>query len=258
MMKVFPYIALSVLLLPVLQADQVAPSADPPLVQPKKLVEGPPWLGCRVAKPDEATRAHLPELPAGIGFVIQTVDAKGPAESCGLQPLDVVWKFGDQLLVNEAQLATLLRLKKPGEVVQLSVFRSGRALEVAMTLGAAPLNRPLSLGPELSAALIPGEGPRWYSANPENRTASLVTDAGKVLLKRHPDGGGYELEIRDAAEALVFNGNLPADGDTTVVPEPWRRKVCVVRKQLDNVLEGKIESARPPRPRVVPVPSEVR
>jgi len=256
-MKAFPFIALLVLLQPALSADP-APAVDPPLTRADKQSDGPPWLGFRVAKPDDATRAHLPELPPGIGFVIQTVDAKGPAESCGLQPLDVVWKFGDQFLVNEAQLATLLRLKKPGDVVTVAIFRSGRSMEIPLTVGAAPLNRPLGMGPELDSALIPGEGPRWYSTNPENRTASLMTDSGKVVLKRNSDGSGYELEIRDASEALVFNGNLPASGDTAAVPEEWRRKVCVVRRQLDNVLDGKMENVRPPRPRVVPVPSADR
>lgn len=257
-MKAFPFIALSALLLPLSMAEPGAAPVEPPLAQPKKQADGPPWLGFRVSKPDEATRAHLPELPVGIGFVIQTVDDKGPAAACGLQPLDVVWKFGDQLLVNEAQLATLLRLKKPGDVVSLAVFRSGRALDISMTLAAAPLNRPLTLGPEIDSALIPGEGPRWYSANPENRTASLVTDTGKVVLKRNSDGSGYEVEIRDDGGELVFNGNLPASGDPSAVPEAWRRKVCVVRKQLDNVLDGKMQNVRPPRPRIVPAPAPER
>lgn len=255
-MKVFPFIPLIALLVPMTGAEPALTPAEPPLSQSQKQVDGPPWLGFRVSKPDDATRAHLPDLPAGIGFIILTVDAKGPADVCGLQPLDVVWKFGDQLLVNEAQLVTLLRLKKPGDVVAFSVFRSGRALEVPMTLGAFPLNRPLGIGPELDAAVIPGEGPRWYSANPENRTATLVTEDGKAVLKRNSDGSGYELEIRDTSGELVFNGNLPANGDTAAVPEGWRKKVCVVRRGLDNVLDGKMENVRPPRPRVVPAASE--
>ncbi|OYV05304.1 MAG: hypothetical protein CFE26_12285 [Verrucomicrobiales bacterium VVV1] len=253
-MKLFPFIPLFALCLPAMAADPAPLPVDPPLVQPQKKLDGPPWLGFRVTKPDDTTRAHLPELPAGIGFVILSVDAKGPAEISGLQAKDVVWKFGDQMLVNEAQLVTLLRLKKPGEIVPLAVFRSGRSLEIPLTLGTFPLNRPLGIGPELDAAVIPGEGPRWYSTNPENRTATLVTDSGKAVLKRNSDGSGYELEIRDSEDALVFNGNLPANGDTAAVPETWRKRVCVVRKGLDNVLDGKMENVRPPRPRVVPVP----
>src|SRR6476646_7894543 len=120
-MKVFPFIPLVALFLSVVAADPALTPAEPALIQPQKKMDGPPWLGFRVTKPDDTTRAHLPDLPAGIGFVILTVDAKGPAEACGLQPRDVIWKFGDQLLVNEAQLVTLLRLRKPGEVVSISL-----------------------------------------------------------------------------------------------------------------------------------------
>lgn len=259
-MKVSPLIPLIALLFQVTGAEPTESAGEVPtaLVPAPKPVDGPPWLGFRVSKPDEATRAHLPQLPAGIGFVIQSIDSKGPAESSGLQPLDVVWKFGDQLLVNEAQLATLLRLKKPGDVVAMSVFRSGRAFEVALTLGAFPLNRPLGIGPEVDMAMMPSEGRRSYSVNPENRTASLVTDEGKAILKRISDGSGYELEIRDVAGAVVFNGNLPANGDSSAVPEGWRRRVCALHRGLDNVLDGKMENVRPPRPRVVPPSPESR
>jgi hypothetical protein len=257
-MKIFPIVPLMVLSLQVAGADPLPTPPEPVLTPALKPIDGPPWLGFRVSKPDEATRSHLPDLPVGIGFVIQTIDVKGPAETCGLKALDVVWKFGDQLLVNEAQLATLLRLKKPGEVVPLSIFRSGLALQIPMVLGAFPLSRPLAIGPELDAATIPGENPRWYSMNPENRTAALVNDAGKAVLKRINDGGGYELEIRAADGELIFNGNLPTNGDSEAVPSDWRRQVSALRRALDNVLEGKMEQVRAPRPRLVPGPVEVR
>ena len=258
MMKASSFMILIGLLSPLRGEEPAALPVEPALIPAQRPVEGPPWLGFRVAKPDEATRANLPDLPAGSGFVIQTIDAKGPAEASGLKPLDVVWKLGDQLLVNEAQLAVLLRLRKPGEVVPLSIFRSGRAMEVSLVLGAFPLNRPLGVGPELDITLMPGEGRRSYSVNPENRTASLTAEEGKAVLKRIADGSGYELEIRDASNALVFNGNLPADGDASAVPEAWRRRVCALRRGLDTLLDGKMETLRPPRPRIVPVPSEVR
>jgi hypothetical protein len=257
-MKIFPIIPLIALSLQVAGADPLPAPPEPAFTPTLKQVDGPPWLGFRVSKPDDATRAHLPDLPVGIGFVIQPIDANGPAETCGLKAQDVVWKFGDQLLVNEAQLATLLRLKKPGDVVQLSIFRSGLALQIPMVLGAFPLSRPLAIGPELDAATIPGENPRWYSMNPENSTAALVNDAGKAVLKRISDGGGYELEIRATNGELVFNGNLPANGDSAAVPGAWRRQVAALRRGLDNVLEGKMENVRAPRPRLVPTPVEVR
>ena len=98
------------------------------------------WLGLKVSKPDETITAHVPSLPPGIGFVVKSIDEGGPAQAAGLTEFDLLWKFGDQMLVNEAQLATLLRLSKPGEEVVISGFRGGKPLEVKLNLGpvAAP------------------------------------------------------------------------------------------------------------------------
>ncbi|MGC4013272.1 MAG: PDZ domain-containing protein [Luteolibacter sp.] len=214
--------------------------------------QGPAWLGFNVSKPDESTRAHLPELPAGMGFVIQSVEPKGPAERAGLRALDVVWKFGDQLLINESQLAVLLRMKHPGDVVSLALFRGGKAMDVDLTIGAYPINRPLPMGPVESVMMREEEGVITRIINLESRTASLKLDDGQAALKQIPDGKGYELQILDASGDVVFNGNLPPNCDVAAVPEAWRGRVKVLRRGLDNALGGGMESVRPPRPRVVP------
>ncbi|BCU79461.1 PDZ domain-containing protein [Luteolibacter sp. LG18] len=230
------------------------PGVERDAVRAQKLMEGPAWLGFNVSKPDDSTRAHLPDLPAGMGFVIQSVEAKGPAEKAGLRALDVVWKFGDQFLVNEGQLAVLLRQKHAGDVVSLAVFRSGKAMDIPLTVGAFPVNRPLPMGPVENAMLREDDGVITRIINRENRTASLAVEDGKASLKRIPDGKGYELEITDATGELIFNGNLPPNCDVTAVPEAWRGRVKALRRGLDVALDGRMESVRPPRPRVVPPP----
>lgn len=226
---------------------------DETRLTPPNVVKGPVWMGFRVSKPDEATRAHLPELPQGIGFVIQSVEAKGPAETAGLKPLDVVWKFEDQLLVNEGQLAVLMRLKKVGDEVPLAVFRGGKEMEISLKIGAFPLNRPLAMGPNVEATVIPEEsGMLTRIINREERTASLEVNDGKATLKRMADGKGYELEIRNVAEEIIFNGNLAANGNADAVPEVWRRRVYALRRGLDSAIDGRFEHVRPPRQRIVP------
>ena len=115
------------------------------------------WLGLKVAKPDAAITAHLPALPPGIGFVIRSVDESGPVQAAGLQAMDLLWKLGDQMLVNEGQLAALLRLAKSGDEVTLTGFRAGKPLEVKLTLGVAPIQkRPLPVD-LLDSTILPGE-----------------------------------------------------------------------------------------------------
>ena len=71
--------------------------------------------------------------------MVRSIEKGGPAEAAGLKELDVLWKIGDQMLVNEGQLAALLRLSKPGDEIVLSGFRARQAdLEVKLKLGEAP------------------------------------------------------------------------------------------------------------------------
>jgi S1-C subfamily serine protease len=58
------------------------------------------WLGLQVSKPDPSMTSQLPSLPQGIGFVIASVDEDGPAQTAGLKKFDLLWKLGDQMLVN--------------------------------------------------------------------------------------------------------------------------------------------------------------
>lgn len=234
-----------------------SPQPPPPIPAPQKPLPVPadatPWLGLQVAKPDEATRAQLPSLPAGIGFIVRAVDAGGAAENCGLQPFDVLWKLEDQWLVNEGQFATLLRLRKPGESIALSVFRNGKPIEVKATLGVQPTSRALLAEPALEAAVSPLEGSLLTRViNRETRTANLRVDEGNATLKRLENEAGYELEIRGAANEVIFSGNLPANGDLANVPEAWQRRVGALKRGLDSALDGQIVPARKPRPRLIP------
>jgi hypothetical protein len=209
------------------------------------------WLGLQVAKPDATITAQMPSLPAGIGFVIKAIDAGGPAQAAGLQELDLLWKLGDQMLVNEGQLAALLRLAKPGAMMTLSGFRAGQALEVRLKLGEAPaLPRPFP-GNLVDESIMPGgcAGPMRV-VNVADRLASYSTDEGRAVVRR--DGELYQVEIHGPKDELIYEGDLPADGNLEKIPEPWRRRVHALRRGLDHALEGRMMPNRQPRPRVVP------
>jgi hypothetical protein len=262
-MHVSRVIALFALLSGISAADETvtAPLMPPVPVpvppKPLRVSDVSPWLGLQVAKPDEATRAQLPALPAGIGFIVRSIDAGGAAENCGLQPFDVLWKLGDQWLVNEGQFATLLRLHKPGDPVALSVFRNGKPMEVKAVLGEQPSSRALLAEPAIEAAVSPGEGHLLTRIiNRETRTANLRVSDGNASLKRLESGAGYELEIRGEANQVIFNGKLPTNGDLSQVPEAWQRRVGALKRGLDSALDGEIVPVRKPRPRIIPPSQE--
>lgn len=226
------------------------PRPNPPSVRAPQA-----WLGLRVAKPDETITAHVPSLPQGVGFVVKSVDEGGPAQAAGLTEFDLLWKFGDQMLVNEAQLATLLRLSKPGQEVVISGFRGGKPLEVKLKLGQSPvLQRPFS-GEMVEAAILPDACPgpmRMVSV--ADKTASFSNDDGKALVRR--DGDSYHVKIVGPKEEVIFEGGLAGSDSFDQVPAAWHRRIRVLCRTLDQALEGNMITQRQPRPRVVPPPTE--
>ncbi len=215
------------------------------------------WLGLRVSKPDAAITAQMPALPPGVGFVVDAVDADGPAAAAGLRALDLMWKFDDQMLVNEAQLATLLRLAKPGEEVVLHGFRGGKPLEVKLTLGKAPLPRdPLGSGFAETAVLPDAHAAPLRVVNVSEKVTTFTADDGSASV-RH-DGNGYRVRIDGPADERIFHGFLARDSGIEAVPEPWRRRIQVLCRTLDRTITSEGTSTRQPRPRVVPPSRETR
>lgn len=231
-------------------AEPVSPHTPVPARPPL-----PPkaWLGLQVSRPDETITAHLPSLPPGIGFIVKSVDDNGPAQVAGLQEFDVVWKLGDQMLVNEGQLAALLRLWKPGDEVTLAAFRGGKPLDVKLKLGAAPLQSHPFPNDLVEDSILPGvcRGPiRITDFSLPNKSASYSTDDGRAEVRK--DGEVYKVKIQGPKEELIYEGDLPEDGNLDKIPEGWRRRVHALRRGLDHALDGKMMPGRQPRPRVVP------
>lgn len=233
----------------------VGEPAEPRVPQPRQspqAVRAPQaWLGLRVAKPDETITAHVPSLPQGIGFVVKSIDDGGPAQAAGLTEFDLLWKFGDQMLVNEAQLATLLRLSKPGEEVVISGFRGGKPLEVKLKLGLSPvLQKPFS-GEMVESAILPGACPGpMRMVNVAEKTASFSNDDGSAVVRR--DGDAYHVKIEGSKSELIFEGDVANSDSLELVPQDWQRRIRVLCRTLDQALEGNMMSQRQPRPRVVP------
>jgi hypothetical protein len=229
-------------------------SADETPVQQKEAPRG--WLGLEVSKPDEGITAHLPSLPPGIGFVVRSIEKDGPAAAAGLREFDIIWKIGDQMLVNEGQLAALLRLSKPGDKISLSGFRGGKPLDLTITLGETPASKSRFPGDMVEASVLPGEcGGPMRVVNVQEKLATYSTADGRAEVRK--DGILYHVKIRGPKDEPIFDGKLTADGSLDTIPNDWQRRVYALRRGLDQALDGRMMPLRQPRPRVVsPPPSK--
>lgn len=74
-------------------------------------------------------------LPDGFGLMVDEVMPDSPAQAAGIKVHDILVKLGDQQLVNMEQLMTLVRARKKGESVSLSIITGGKEAQVQVTLG---------------------------------------------------------------------------------------------------------------------------
>jgi hypothetical protein len=208
------------------------------------------WLGCMLNKPEPTAVAQIPSLPPGMGLVVRSIFPDSPAVAAKLEPMDVIWKLDDQMLVNQSQLATLLSLKRPGDEAKLAVFRAGKSIEVPVKLAAIPASMAGNLEDWHDRMQLPDSSERVIDRG--ERTATYKTEHGKAVVKR--DGISYVVTIQDAGGKELLNQKFPADGKWEGIPDGWNRRVWVLRRSLDYALDNSLSPVRPPRPRVVPAP----
>jgi serine protease Do len=83
------------------------------------------------------TLADSFKLDTPTGALVASVEKGSPAAKAGLQPGDVIRKVDGQTIVASGDLSALISQSKPGERVQLDVWRQGSAVQVTAQLASA-------------------------------------------------------------------------------------------------------------------------
>lgn len=217
---------------------------------------GDAWLGLGVSKPDETTTTQLPALPPGIGFVITTLDDEGPAKKAGIEKHDLLWKMNEQMLVNEGQLATLLRLAAPGDVVTVSIFRKGEPAVLKVTLGEAKSEHGELIRKMLNDSVMRRDDGAIRIVNVKKKTAVISNERGRAEVSRVDNGDA--VRIFDPKGQVIYEGIISGRPELSNVPYKWRRQICAMKRSLDHSLSAKAAPMRQPRPRIVPPPAQVQ
>jgi len=97
-----------------------------------------PYLGISDVDLNPAIAAQL-RITGQEGVVIRRAARGSPADTAGLQRLDVVTAVDGKSLPGDSELQRMLRDHKPGDTLTLSVIRGTQKLTVKVVLGEAPL-----------------------------------------------------------------------------------------------------------------------
>jgi 2-alkenal reductase len=98
-----------------------------------------PYLGIsfQSINPDIAARYGL---PVEWGVYISKVAANSPASQAGLQEGDIITRVGDIVLDETHSYINTLFTYKPGDQINLDVVRSGKTIQIQITLGESSHN----------------------------------------------------------------------------------------------------------------------
>lgn len=224
------------LLIATAAAPLLAQDAHASLHSPAKLTPHSPhlpWLGFQIDRVSDTVRAQLPRLLKGTGFVITSVDANSPCNEAGILPHDIVWKFGDQILVNEAQLEVLLNHKNPGDVVKITFFRSGQEQQTDIIIGKCPLPTVAIMGPSADSARtgidkIP-EMP-VISPTEGQRTATLEIASALIQIETRDE----ELWLSIDHKGVNIFDDILNDENEKKIPSEWLEPVKELRQTLQK------------------------
>jgi hypothetical protein len=112
--------------------ENPAPASTP------SLAPAPAFLGVETVPVDVATGQNH-KLAVGTGLRVRAVAPDSPAFGL-LQPDDILVLLDQQILCNPDQLRTLIRAKKSGDNITLSIHRDGDPVRVEVQLGNLPAN----------------------------------------------------------------------------------------------------------------------
>lgn len=221
------------------------PGKHPPMLLANDRDDGPmekekvTFLGVETA-PVGRTLATQLGLPVDIGLVVARVSEGSPAAS-QLKEHDILMKFDDQLLIDTRQLSVLVRARKEGEEVPLTLYRGGKEITLKVKLGQREMPkhaRPDGLPPggmgffneefpgpgEMRIRQLPGMEPddvhnvlrmigrerhNWFGAPPvhffgrKDRKGSTMLNLAEGNFVFSDDTGSVEVQANDGKRELT-------------------------------------------------------
>lgn len=152
------------------------------------------YLGVGAVPTEPALREQL-SLPEGVGLLVDHLDPEGPAKAAGVEQMDVLHKFNDQILINPEQLKVLVRISKPGDEVKLTVIRKAKpqVIDVKLTEKEMPKMPPMMPGmmPGMGGMMpgMPGGMGMPPGMNPEMMERMMREKMQEMMRREHaPDG----------------------------------------------------------------------
>ncbi len=149
-----------------------------------------PRIGVQIAD-IVAEDAEAYGLPKVSGVLVQDVPDDGPAYRV-LQPEDVIVALDGEPVGYVSELQAEIAERRPGDRVELTVFRDGRSEEVTIRLGEAPINDVPTVFADVPVLASERLGIQVEALTPEIAEELGFQDASGVILRDVLNGSAAE------------------------------------------------------------------
>jgi len=162
----------------------------------KKIMRG--WLGITMQELDENT-AKAVGLKDTKGVLVAHVIPGDPADKGGMRIGDVIMKVGGQAVDSSTALLARIASLRPGEKIQLGVWRQNRMTDLTIALGERKPNfvaEQQNMSPKAQAAAsLLGLGLRPVAGGEEAQALGLQRPHGLLILEVQPNTPAAQIDI---------------------------------------------------------------
>jgi serine protease Do len=166
------------------------------------------YMGISVQESMSAELAESFAVPGGRGVLISEVADDGPAARAGVKPGDVVTAFDGEPVIESYRLRWLTARTAPGKRVRLSLWRSGKPLEVAVLVLEKAGARP---APPVPSAVTRREQEPFGFAVDDLPAGDADSKRGVRVISVDLRSVAYRAGVREGDLILEIDGQPVAD-----------------------------------------------
>jgi hypothetical protein len=207
-------------------------------------------------------------VPSGVGIQVGFIDPKGPSVG-KVEEGDILTRLDDQVLFNADQFRALVRTRKPGDKVKLTLVRECEPHVIELTLGARPEDKVGARAGRAGVTVVPGgtippevlrqlqEMQSGLIPPPAARSQTPSSDEPRAQSGgRSSSSSSHSFSFSFGNGAKSSSTSMASDGEGTVSLEEKDGKKHAVVKDRDGktVFEGDVTD----KSAVEKLPADVR
>ena len=174
------------------------------------------WLGIRIETLGENTR--LRDQISGVekGVVVETIEANAPASKSDLRAADVITEVDGVKIATARDLQREVVKAKIGQAVQLTVWRAGSFLKIAVPTGELPatVSKAVRPAPKKTGDTLENFGMKLRDAQPAGaQVTEIVADSPAARAGILADDIIAEVGTKPVANATACAAALATSGD---------------------------------------------